>query len=222
MERRHRTLESRDVDCNGHGSASLTLVAAGRWHGEAQVVAILVQVQVRGCGELVGLRGRSLDERRRHCRWNSKGVVIVSQAVLERFQGNKLGKLNAQDLGMASQMMNHDLACLLFFSEITTLVETSRVGGIHVEVWWAVQLHHKTTRSGWCAVRAGVRISGFQSDVLNVSERILDLVTGSIVVNVVGHARLVRRVKDNQVHGVLPDASPATNGQGPTGEVRDN
>lgn len=197
-------------------------MATSSWHVEAQVIAVLVQIHVSGSGELIGLRCRTLDERGRHRSWHSKTAVNISQAILEGLQGHELGKLNAQDLGMASQVMNHDLTSLLFLGEITALVETSRVGRVHVKVRRAVQFHDKTTWSRWFPIRPRARVTGFQRDVLDIGERVLDLIAGSIVVYIVRHACLIRGVEHDQVHGVLPNAPPAADSQGTTSEVRNH
>lgn len=198
-------------------------MATSSWHVEAQVVAVLVQIHVSGSGELVGLRCRTLDEWGRHRSWHSKAAaVVISQAVLEGLQGHELGKLNAQDLGMASQVMNHDLTSLLFLGEIAALVETSRVGRVHVKVRRAVQFHDKTPWSRWFPIRPRAWITGFQGDVLDIGERILDFIAGSIVVDIVSHACLIRGVEYDQVHGVLSNAPPAADSQGTTSEVRNH
>lgn len=220
MEGRHGTLECRDVNCNRYRTASLALVATSSWHIEAQVVAILVQVHVSWSSKMVGLRCRTLDEWRGHRSRHGEAAVIISQAVLERLQRYKLGKLNAQDLGMASQVMNHDLTSLLLLGEITALVESSGVRRVHVKVRRAVQLHNKTTWSRWFPIRPRARIPSFQGDVLDIGKRILDLIAGSIVVDIVSHACLIRGIENDQVHGVLSNAPPAADSQGTTGEVR--
>lgn len=221
----HGRLQRRDIDCRRYGATALALVTTSSWHVEAQVVVVLVEIQVGSRGEVVGLRGRALDEGRRHGSGgggDSKVIVVVSQTILERLQRHQLGQLDTQDLGMASQVVHHDLACLLLLGEITALVEASGVGGIHVEEWRTVKFHHQTPRSRRSAIRPGIRVSGFQSDVLDVRERILDFVTSGIVVDIVGHAGLVGRVEDDQVHGILANAPPGTDREGAAGKMRND
>lgn len=47
----------------------------------------------------------------------------------------------------------------------------------------------------------------------------LDLVASRVVVDVVGDARFVRRVEDDQIHRILTHSSPAANAERTAGEV---
>lgn len=221
MERGHRRLQPRDIDSSRNRAASLTLVTASSRDVETQVVVVLVEVHKVGVSKVVWLGSRALDERRRHRSGHSKVVVgagavvavtIVRQPVLERLQRHKLGQLDAQNLGMTSQMMNHDLACLLLLGEIAALVETARVGRIHIEHGWVVQFHHDSTRSRRGAIGTRVGVSRLQGDVLDVGERVFDLIASRVVVDIVSHASFVGGVENHQIHGILPDAPPATDG----------
>lgn len=224
MERAHRALQRGDVNCYWHGATTLALVSAGSRHIETQMVVILVKIHIGRWREVIGLGSRTLDERRRHRGGHSKvaAVIAVCQTVLERFQRHKLGELHTQHLGMASQVMDHDLARLLLLGEITTLVEPPGVGRIHVEHRWAVKLHYQSTRPRWLTVRPGVGVSSLQGDVLDVCEWVFDLITSRVVVDIVCHAGLVGRVENNQVHRVLSNAPPATDCQRSTSEMRDD
>ena len=213
-------LHGSKVHGNGNGTAPLTLVSSSRVHAQMRVAGVVLEHSHEWSSEvLVGLRSRTLDERRRHRGRHRK--VGVGHAVLEGFQGDQFGKLNAEHLGMTSKMMNQNLTGLLLFGKITALVETSRVGRIHVEQRRTVQFHHETTRPGRSTV--GLRaFTRFQSDILDVREGVFNLVSGGVIVDVISHAGLLRRVKDDQVHSILSDASPAANSQRTAGEMVDH
>lgn len=232
--RGHGCLQGREIHGNRNGTTPLTLVSARRVGTHIRgmmrvgkvvvvmVVRILVQSHERsGCGEMIGLRCRTLDEGRRHGR-SGHGKVIVGHAVLEGFQGDQFGELDAEHLGMTTQMVDQDLRGLLLLGEITTLVETPGVGGVHVEERRAVQFHDETTGSRGSPVRLRGLVTRFQSDVLDVGKGIFDLVAGGVVVDVVGHAGLFGRVENNQIHGILPNAAPTADGQGAASEVVDH
>ena len=55
-----------------------------------------------------------------------------------------------------------------------------------------------------------------------MGEGVLDLVSGGVIVDVVGHAGLLWRVEDHQVHSILSDAAPASNAQRTACEVMNN
>ena len=213
-------LHGSKVHGNGNGTTPLTLVSSSGVHAQMRVAGVVLEHSHEWSSEvLVGLRSRTLDERRRHRGRHRK--VGVGHAVLEGFQGDQFGKLNAEHLGMTSKMMNQNLTGLLLFGKITALVETSRVGRIHVEQRRTVQFHHETTRPGRSTV--GLRaFTRFQSDILDVREGVFNLVSGGVIVDVISHAGLLRRVKDDQVHSILSDASPAANGQRTAGEMVDH
>jgi hypothetical protein len=59
-------------------------------------------------------------------------------------------------------------------------------------------------------------------DVLDVRKRVLDLVSGLVVVDVVRHGALVGRVKDDQVHGVLANTHPPADGEGAAVQMVDH
>ena len=160
---------------------------------------------------MVGLRSRALDKGRRHRRGGHGKVV--SHTILERLQRDQFGELNAKNLGMTSKMVNQDLTGLLLFGEIAALIETSRVGGVHVEKRRTVQLHDQATRPGRSTVGLRTLVTRLQSDVLDMGEGVLDLVSGGVIVDVVGHAGLLWRVENHQVHSILSDAAPAANAQ---------
>lgn len=193
MERGHRRLQSCNINDSGNRATSLALVPTGSRHVEAQVVGILVKVHEVGMNKVVGLGGRALDVGWRHRTRHSKVVIIavVCHAVLERFQRDELRKLNTKDLGMTSQVMNHDPACLLLLCKITALVEPSRVGRIHVKHGWSDQLNNQAPRSRWTAIRSRVWISRLQGDFLDMRKRVFNLITGSVIVDIVCHAGFV-------------------------------
>lgn len=113
-------------------------------------------------------------------------LIVRVVAVHKRIEGNEFRQLTAKYLGMTTKLMNHDLRGLLILCEITALEEPSRSGRVHEEIWGAIELYNKTA---WLS-RFSITI--FQVDVLNEGERILDLVSGLVVVDVVCHTGLVR------------------------------
>ncbi len=140
-------------------------------------------------------------------------------SILEGLERHQLGKLSAQHLGMSSQLVSQDLGCLLILGEVTTLVEAARVGRVHEKVGRPVQLNDKPARSRWRAVSSWRRFTRFQLNALDKGERVFDLVASGIIVDIVRDAGFVRRVEDDQVHGVLTHPSPRTDAQRSTGEV---
>lgn len=134
-------------------------------------------------------------------------------AVLERLEGDELGQLAAQDLGMTTEVMDKNLRSLLILGEIATLVETARARRIHEEVRRPCKLDNEATRALRGTFSIAERVSVVQCDVLDEGEGILDLVASRIVVDVVSDAALFGRVEDDEVHRALTDAAPGTDGQ---------
>lgn len=146
------------------------------------------------------------------------GLVRVGLVTVhERLQGHKLGELATENLGVSTEVMNHALRGLLVLSEVATLEEAiGRGRRVHEEVWWPVQLDDDATEL------VGVAFAVLEVNRFDVSEGVLDLVPGLLIVDVVGHRTLVRRVKDDQVHGVLTDASPFANAERAAGQMVDH
>lgn len=219
VEGRHRRLEKGEVHRHGNGATSLSLVA-GSAHTRLHVVnapRFLEHADVR-LGE-VGLRRRTgrrrYGSRNRQCvrvKHGWRGLVKV--AVHEGLEGNKLGKLTAENLGASTKAVDEASRSLEVFGEIVHLVETLSVGArVHEEVRRAVKLDHNTTRF------SGVSLVVLEVDALDVGKWVLDLVPGLFVVDVVGHRTLIGRVEDDEIHHILTDTRPGANAQSTTGEM---
>lgn len=138
------------------------------------------------------------------------GVV----AVHEGFERNELSKLAAEDLWVTTKVVDHALGRLGIFCKVAHLVKAVCAGRrVHEKVWGPVQFNDNTSKS------SGVAFIVLQVDVLDVRKRVLNLVTGLLVVDVVGHCALVWRVKDDEIHHVLSDSSPLADAEGSAGEV---
>jgi len=118
--------------------------------------------------------------------------------------------------------MSQNVGCLLILCKVTALVETPGVGRVHEEVGWSGQFNDEAAGSGWGSICIWSRVTSFQLNAFNVSEGKFDLVASRVVVDVVGDARFVGRVEDDQIHGVLTNTSPRTNAQRSTCEVLDD
>ena len=59
-------------------------------------------------------------------------------------------------------------------------------------------------------------------DILDVREWVFDLVTGRIVVDVVGQTRFIRGIENDKVHGILSNSAPGANAQRLAGKVMDD
>ncbi len=138
---------------------------------------------------------------------------------LKRFQRDEFGELATQSIGVATQMMCVDLRRLLVLGKVPTLVEASCTGRVHEKIRRPVQLHEKTPRSWSHAVGIIRRIGVFKGNVLDVGERILDLVTSRVIVDIVGETSFVRRIEYDQIHGILSYPTPGANGKGFAGKV---
>lgn len=134
--------------------------------------------------------------------------VVYLMSVLERLEGNKLGKLSTQYLRMSAEMVHHTVRCLLIFREITALIKATRSGRVHEEVWRSSQLNNESPRSLSGAFSVACRVAILKCNVLDVREWILDLVTSRVVVDVVGDAAFLGRIEDYEVHGTLSNATP--------------
>lgn len=111
-------------------------------------------------------------------------------------------------------MVGQEVRSLLILGEVATLEEAvGRRRRVHEEVRRPVQLNDDAT-----GIRA-VGIAILQVDVLDVREGILNLVARLLVVDVVGHGALIRRVEDDEIHRVLPNTSPLANPKASAGEV---
>lgn len=134
--------------------------------------------------------------------------------VHERLERHELGQLPAQNFGVSTEVMNETLRSLLVFGEIATLEEAICCGRrVHKKVGWPVQFDDNT------ANLVGVTFVVLQVDGLDIRKRILDLVPCLLVVDIVSHGALVRRVKDDQVHGVLAHTRPFANAEGAASQV---
>ena len=77
-----------------------------------------------------------------------KGNAVTVLVGLER---DEFGQLAAQHFRWATEVMHHDLGCLLLFGEVTTLVEPVGPLGIHEEIGWSRELDDQAAGfSGRC------------------------------------------------------------------------
>jgi hypothetical protein len=141
---------------------------------------------------------------------------------LERFEGDKLCELAAQDLRVATEVMHQAVRCLLILSKVSALVKATRSRRVHEEIWWARKLDNKTTRSQRSTFSVRCWVAVVQCDILDEREWVLDLVTGRVVVDVVRNTALLGRVKDDEVHGTLTNSAPRANAQGAAREMVDD
>lgn len=150
------------------------------------------------------------------------GGVKHGVAVLERVKRNELGQLTTESLGGAAELMDHDLAGLLVLCEITTLVEATAAGAVHVELGGTNQFDHQSAQSLRSALSSGCDLTLDKVYVLNPSEGVFNLVASRVVVDVVCNTSLLGRVEDNQVHLALADSAPGTDREGATCKVLDD
>lgn len=137
--------------------------------------------------------------------------------VHEGFQRHELGKLTAENLGVAAEVVDHTMRRLLILSEVATLEKAVGIGGrVHEEVRGPVQLNDNAAK----LVRVAVVV--LQINRFNGRERVLDLVASLLIVDVVGHSALVGRVEDDEVHGVLAHTRPLANTEGAASQVVDH
>lgn len=135
-------------------------------------------------------------------------------SVGKRLQGDQLCQLTAQNLGVAAEVVNVALSCLLILGEVTTLEESIRVGGrVHVEVGRSVQFNDDSTKFGAVTFRI------LEKDILDGAEVVLDLIASLIVVDIVSHGALFRRVEDDKVHRVLSHTRPLADAERSAGQV---
>ena len=161
---------------------------------------------------MIGLGRWPWDVGRDGCRDGQSAGIHGEMSILVRIQGHQLRELAVQNLGMATQVVYHDLRRLLIFREITTLMESSRPRRVHEKVGRASELHNETARvrrrAAWLVGNPMLK-----GDVLDVGERELDLVSCRVVVDVIGQARFLRSVKDDEIHRVLANATPRADAQ---------
>lgn len=115
--------------------------------------------------------------------------------------------------------MDEDLGGLLVLGKIAALKKTSGSRVVHEEIRGSVQFNEQTAegQAGTLGVADGV--SRLEGDIFDVRKRILDLVAGGAIVDVVSDAGLVGRVEDDQIHCTLTDTAPGTNGKRAAGKV---
>ena len=147
------------------------------------------------------------------CGRGKAAEIEMGVTIPKRLEGDQFRQLHRENLWMASEMMNQALRGLLILSKVSTLVESTRVRGIHEEIWRPVQLNDKSSGLWRASVGGGNSIGGFQNDVFDIRERILDFVSSRVVIDVVGHAGLLGGVEDDQVHGTLAHTAPRPNAQ---------
>lgn len=141
-------------------------------------------------------------------------VGVSRMTVHESLQGHELGELAAEDLGIAPQVVHHALRRLLILREVTTLEKAIRVWRrVHKEVRRSVQLDYDATQLVWVAVVV-LEVNGFDG-----CEGILNFVTSLFIVDVVGHGTFVRRVENDEVHGVLAHTRPLADTERAAGQV---
>ena len=107
------------------------------------------------------------------------GAWVVS--LLERLERHELRELAAEDLGVAAEAVNHAMRRLLVLGEVSDVDEAARVGR---------RVHEEEGRCGELddnAAPVWVAVAVVKLDVLDVRERVLDLVASLVVVDVVGH-----------------------------------
>ncbi len=140
-------------------------------------------------------------------------------AIAENLQRGELLKLAAENLGMAAKMVHQHARSLLVFRKVATLIKAARARRVHEEVRWLHQLYDEAARTRLTRLRSGGTIAGVEGDILDRREGILDLVAGRIVVDVICHACLVRRIEDNKIHSIQAHTPPRTNCQGTACEM---
>ena len=166
---------------------------------------------------MIWLACRSMSNRRD---WRRDGKSRIKQvSVLEGVERNELCELTTENLGRTSKVVNQNLACLLVLGEIRALVKSSTTRAIHVELWWTVQLDNERAHLLRRALGSSVHISLYKVDILDPSEGVFNLVSSRVVVDVVGDAGLLWRVKDDEIHLRLSDSSPRANRKGTAVEV---
>lgn len=138
---------------------------------------------------------------------------------LKRLQRDEFGELATQSIWVATQMMCVDLRRLLVLGKVPTLVETSCTGRVHEKIRGPIQLHEKTPRSWSHAVGIIRWIGIFKGNVLDVGEWILDLVSGRVIVDIVGETGFVGRIEYDQIHGILSHPTPGADCKGFAGKV---
>ena len=214
-------LHGLEVNRTRHTAAALSLVARPTHHhglmGSNAPLGFLEHAHVRL--RKVRLRGRPGG--RRHGGRHGQGVELVERrsrgrvAVDESFQADQLGQLAAQHLRVSTEVMRQYPGSLEVLGEVVDLDEGRRGRRVHVEQRGMQKLDRD-------AAQLVAALDIVEVDVLDVRERVLDLVTGLVVVDVVGHGALVGRVEDDQVHRVLADTHPPTDGEGAAVEMVDH
>lgn len=137
--------------------------------------------------------------------------------VHEGLERNQLGELAAQNFGVTAEVMNKAMSSLEVFGEVAALKKAIGSGrGIHKEVRGSVQLNDNT------AELVGIAFAVLEEDVFDVRERIFNLVSGLLIVDVVGHGALVRRIEDDEIHSVLPNSCPLSDAEGSASKMMDH
>jgi hypothetical protein len=148
--------------------------------------------------------------------------VEGTEAILERLERHELRKLPTENLGVSAKVMGQDVRGLLVLREVSALEESARAGGVHEEVRRSVQLNDETTRARRRASGGWNGFTRLQLYALDEGERKFDLVASRIVVDIIGDTCLIRRIEDDEVHGILTDSAPGSDAQGATSEVMNN
>lgn len=143
-------------------------------------------------------------------------------SVLERVQRDQLGQLTTENLGGSTEVMYHDLACLLVLGKVTTFVESTLAGAVHVELWRSVQLDNECTKLLRRALGSRADISLDEINVLDPRKWIFNLVARRVIIDVISNASFFGRVENDEVHLALTDSSPRANGEGATIKVLDD
>lgn len=152
--------------------------------------------------------------------WRHQGWLwLLLMSVDKGIKGGQLCKLSRQGLCLSTKDMSQVLRGLLIGSEISSWVEPARVGRIHEEVRWMIEMNYNLTLLlSWVLLAIG-GIDGLQFDAADIREWVLNLVTSRVVVDVVGDALLLWRVEDNQIHAILTNTSPRANAERTAVEV---
>ncbi len=219
VEGRDGRVEHGEVDGDRYRSTTLSLVTRPsprvKTH-TSMVVAEHTHVWWLWSGEVdIGLRGGSRDAHGGRDRRRSGHRVHFKRtvSVLESIQRNQLGKLATQNLGVSSKMMDEHLRCLLIFGEITTLIEAAGAGRIHEKVGRPVEFNDQAAGSRRDAAVARIGLSRLQTDAFDKGKGEFDLVACGIIIDVICDAGFVGRIKDDEIHGILSDATPTADTQ---------
>jgi len=113
-------------------------------------------------------------------------------AVHKRLERDELRELTAKHLRAAPESVNQASGSLKILGEIVHLIETLGIRTrVHEEMGWPVELDNDA---------AGFREVAFvilEVNALDVGEWVLNLVPSLLIVNIVGHGTLVRRVEND-------------------------